>query len=209
MLSNASMLIVEDHPLYRDGLVQLFSSSAPYAGIRVLTAESAEEGVRVVRQAVDLRFVLLDPGLRGARGAQAVALMCQACGEIPVLALSASDDRRDAAAALRAGARAFVSKGVPSDVLLRKVEELLAGNLGQGAWVTSSDAPGVVPERVPLTVRQKEILALLCQGHSNKEISLRLQLAEVTVKMHISAIFRVLEVATRTQAMAVAQRWGL
>ena len=60
-----------------------------------------------------------------------------------------------------------------------------------------------------LTPRQKEVLALLCKGYSNKEICLRMQLAEVTVKMHVSLVFRALGVATRTQAVASAHRWGL
>lgn len=60
-----------------------------------------------------------------------------------------------------------------------------------------------------LTLRQREVLTLLCQGHSNKEIGLRLGLAEITVKLHVSSIFRTLSVASRTQAILAARRLGI
>jgi DNA-binding NarL/FixJ family response regulator len=210
MNAAASLLIVEDHPLYRDGLVQLLGNAAAFSGLKILIAESAEEGIRIARRTADMRLVIVDPGLRGLRGAQAVALFCGSLADVPVLALSASEDRRDAAAALRAGACGFVSKEVPTEVLIETLSQVLAGALPTGTWITRAGA-GLVADQavVPLTPRQREVLALLCKGHSNKEICLRLQLAEVTVKMHVSLVFRALGVATRTQAVAIAHRWGL
>jgi len=210
MTAIASLLIVEDHPLYRDGLVQLLGSAPAFLTLQVLTAESAEEGIRVARQTSNLRLVIVDPGLRGLHGAQAIGLFCASCVGVPVVALSASEDRREATAALRVGACAFVSKEVPTEVLVEALGQVLAGALPAGTWITRSGTGQVTDQAVtPLTPRQREVLALLCKGHSNKEICLRLQLAEVTVKMHVSLVFRALGVATRTQAVAVAHRWGL
>jgi DNA-binding NarL/FixJ family response regulator len=204
------ILIVEDHPLYRDGLVQLLKSDARLSWLEISTAESAEEGIRVAKRIASLRLIVLDPGLRGMRGAQAVAAIAGTVPGVPVLALSASEDRRDAAATLRAGACTFVSKEVPTDVLKRTILLILAGGLPGGSWVTCAGT-GLLAAGgdTALTPRQREILGLLCDGHSNKEISLRLGLAEVTVKMHVSLVLKALGVATRTQAVAVAHRWGL
>jgi len=210
MPTDASLLIVEDHPLYRDGLVQLLTNDKVFSTLRILTAESAETGIRIARQADNLKLIIVDPGLRGLHGAQAISLFCAACEKVPVLALSASEDRREAASALRAGAKAFVSKEVSTEILIETLGKLLEGTLTAGTWITRAGA-GLVTDQtaIPLTPRQREILALLCKGHSNKEICLRLELAEVTVKMHVSLVFRALGVANRTQAVAIAHRWGL
>lgn len=201
-------LVVEDHPLYRDALTLVLRQIFGPAG--VLAGSSAEEGLRLAQEAKGLALVLLDPGLPGIRGVEALAAFRKLLPDVPLVAISASEDRRDAEAALRAGAVAFVSKAASTDVVSDLVRRVCAGEVREPLWISGSGITALAddPEQ-GLTPRQQEILVLLCQGHPNKEIGLRLGLAEVTVKMHVSSIFRALGVANRTQAVLEARRRGL
>lgn len=199
-------LVIEDHPLYRDALVQLLVGTLG-ADVQIIVASNAEEGLSLSCGQEDLGIVLLDPGLPGLSGFQAVAAMRDAFPDTPIIAVSASEDRRDAAAAVRGGACALVSKAVSTELLAGVVRRALAGEIASPEWITPT-YNGVVPsdeERSPLTQRQRQILLLIVEGYANKEIGLRLGLAEPTVKMHVSAIFRALNVASRTQAVRAAR----
>lgn len=202
---SGSALIIDDHPLYRDALMQLLSAIGE-AGIRV--ASSVEEALRMTFSLAEPRIILLDFLLPGVSGTEAIAAMVRRFPGVPIIAVSASEDRRDASAALRAGARHFISKAVSTEVLADVIRKVLAGDCSSPQWITPS-GPGALElaGESPLTPRQLEILSLL--HLPNKEIGLRLGLAEVTVKMHVSAIFRVLDVANRTQAMQVARNLAL
>ncbi|HEX7250950.1 MAG TPA: response regulator transcription factor [Burkholderiales bacterium] len=201
-------LVVEDHPLYRDALTHVLRPIFGADGVRA--ASTAEEGLRVAASEPELGLVLLDPGLPGLQGCEAIAAFRRVLPKVSVIAISASDDRREAAAALRAGASAFVSKAAPTEVVSHLVRRVIRGELAAPLWIAASGAEGAFQEPgEDLTPRQLEIVALLCQGHPNKEIGLRLGLAEVTVKMHVSSIFRTLGVANRTQAVLEARRRGL
>jgi DNA-binding NarL/FixJ family response regulator len=203
---SGSALIIDDHPLYRDALTQLLRTLLPEAN--VVAASSAEEGLRVMDPAMDVRLVLLDFTLPGMSGTEAVAAILRRFPAAAVVAVSASEDRRDATAALRAGARHFISKAVSTEVMSDAIRRTLAGDLSAPEWITPAGAGAPEPDdHSLLTPRQLEILGQL--HLPNKEIGLRLGLAEVTVKMHVSSIFRVLNVANRTQAMQVARRLAL
>ena len=200
-------LVVEDHPLYRDALTQLLGRI--FGAREVSAAASAEEALRLAASNPALRLILPDPGLPGMTGVEAIAALRRQYPDAVLLAISASEDRRDALAAFRAGALAFISKAASTEVVSDVVRRACAGELREPAWVTPSGASAVAEAPMPeLTPRQLEILGLLCQGHPNKEIGLRLRLAEVTVKMHVSALFRALGVANRTQAVLAARRLG-
>lgn len=211
MTTLGSALIIEDHPLYRDALTQLLLAALGES-VEILVASSAEQGLDLARGRIDLRVVLLDPGLPGLKGPHAIAALREVIGETPIIAVSASEERRHAAAILREGACAFVSKAVHTELLAAVVMRALNAEIADPEWVTPTFS-GVIPEeddpqRSPLTQRQEEILLLIAQGYANKEIGQRLNLAEPTVKMHVSAIFRALNVASRTQAVRAARQLG-
>ena len=205
---STTALAVEDHPLYRDALGQLLARV--FGADQVSVAASGEDGLKVAAANPGLRLILLDPGLPGINGVEAITAFRRACPDAALVAISASEDRRDAMAAFRAGAAAFVSKASSNEVVSDLIRRVAAGEVREPAWVTPAGAASVADAPLPeLTPRQVEILALLCQGHPNKEIGLRLGLAEVTVKMHVSSVFKVLGVANRTQAVLEARRRGL
>ena len=207
-MANGNALIVEDHPLYRDALIHLLR---PVMGDRDIKAtSSAEEGLRIGSTLANLRLILIDLGLPRMSGVEAIAAFRRAFPDARVIAVSASDDRREVMAALHAGALVFISKAVAAQILVKVIADVLADKVHEARWVTSNGEQTPM-EGTPsgLTLRQQNVLTLLCQGHSNKEIGLRLGLAEITIKLHVSSIFRALAVTSRTQAMLAARRLGL
>lgn len=201
-------LIVEDHPLYRGALMHLVRHIV--GNDNVAEASSAEEGLSIAGSVGHLGLILLDSGLPGLNGVEAVTAFRRKCPSAIIIVVSASEDRREANAALQAGAKAFISKAVSTEAIAKIVQRALAGELLEPEWITLSGDHAVGEEPLlMLTPRQREILVLLSQGLSNKEIGLRLKLAEITVKLHVSAIFRALNVVNRTQAVLVARRFGL
>lgn len=201
-------LIVEDHPLYRGALLHLMQFVSSES--TTLAASSAEEGLRLIEQSSTIRAILLDLGLPGLRGVDAISSFKSKCPSALIVVISASDDRQETMAAIRAGAKVVLSKAVSTEVMADIMRRLLADELLEPEWITSHGKIAIDAEHpIKLTARQHEILALLSQGQSNKEIGLRLGIAEITVKMHVSAMFRILNVVNRTQAVLAVRRLGL
>lgn len=204
-----SVIVVDDHPLYQKALVALVRELG--AAEEVVAAYSAEEGLRLIRGGTVPSLILLDLGLPGMRGVEAVASFRHACPQAVIVIVSASEQRQEAAAAARAGANAVVSKGVEMEALRGIVSQALSTGLQAGQkWVTSPGALPLGPDSpVRLTPRQTEIVALLSQGLPNKEIGIRMGLAEITVKTHLSSVFKLLGVVNRTQAVMAIRRLGI
>lgn len=200
-----TVLVVDDHPMFRDALSRLVQERGSRL---VLTAPSAEEGLQVVRrERVDL--ILLDLGLPGAAGIDAVTLFRQAC-TATIVVVSATEHRQDIASATRAGASAVVSKGVSREMLQDTVDRALCGTVSDQKWIHAPALLAVGNEvGRGLTPRQRQIATLLMSGYSNKEIGIRLSLAEITIKTHLTAIFRLLNVSNRTQAVVAIRRLGI
>lgn len=201
-----TVLVVDDHPLFRKALVSLVEETKACG--TVVSAASAEEGLQRLREN-RVNLVLLDLGLPGAAGVDAITLFRRA-SEATILVVSASEHRQEVAAATRAGASAVVSKSVSMETLRDIIQRALCDSLPEQKWIrpAGSLSLGDVVTR-GLTVRQQEIATLLMDGHSNKEIGMRLGLAEITVKTHLTAIFRLLGVVNRTQAVVAIRRLGV
>lgn len=203
-----TILVVEDHPLYRAALLHMLQGILGERG--AVAASCAEDGLRLVDTHPDLSVILLDLNLPGIHGMEAITMFQRKCPLIPIVVVSASEDRQEATLALRAGASAFVSKAASSAVLSDVVRRLLSGALTTPEWITASGKMTIGGvDSLNLSVRQQETLVLLLRGHSNKEIGLHLGLAEITVKVHVSSLFRALGVVNRTQAVLAARRLGL
>jgi two-component system nitrate/nitrite response regulator NarL len=128
-----------------------------------------------------------------------------ACPDADIIVISASDERLDAMSALRAGAKRVISKAVSTQVLADTIHRALRGDFTGPRWITRSATGLVAPGQASLlTPRQLEVVTLL--HLSNKEIGLRLGVTEITVKTHVSQLFRVLGVANRTQAVQALRR---
>jgi two-component system, NarL family, nitrate/nitrite response regulator NarL len=204
---DAAALVVDDHPLYRGALADLARTILGESA--VVEADSAEAGLAAAAACAVLRLVLLDFRLPGLNGAEAVQEFRRRFPRVGIVVVSASEDRREADAAMRAGADAFLQKTTSLEPLAQTIRAVLAGAQVPPQW-PATQAPWLFDDgAADLTARQREILLLLTQGLSNKEIGLRLGLAVITVKMHVSAIFRALGVVNRTQAALAARRLGI
>lgn len=205
---NKSALIIEDHPIYRDALMTFLC--AILGDKNVSAASSTEQGLTLVGNLQNLGLILLDLGLPGMNGVEAIKSLQRKCPGAAIVVVSASEDRREISAALRAGAKAFVSKAVSTKVIAEVVQKILAGEPLEAVWITErGNQTAGQDQLMGLTPRQREALSYLCQGLSNKEIGLRLGLAEITVKIHVSSVFRALGVVNRTQAVLAARRFDL
>lgn len=201
-----TVLVVDDHPLFRKALVSLVEETKVCSS--VIAAASAEEGLARVREG-RVSLIMLDLGLPGVAGIDAIGLF-RRTSEASILVVSASEHRQEINAALRAGAGAVVSKSVSMDALKDIVKLALTGIWPEPKWVRPAGSLSLGEEHGRgLTMRQQEIATLLMDGHSNKEIGMRLNLAEITVKTHLTAIFRVLGVVNRTQAVVAIRKVGV
>lgn len=203
------ILIADDHALIRDGIRgQLRGLGGETA---IVEARDWIETIAAAAAHPDLSLALVDLRMPGKEGLTALAELLRASPGLPVLVLSASENVQDMRAALRLGAMGYVSKSEASAVMLGAVRLVLDGGLyvppalaNLGAGVPAAPAPSPI-----LTERQLDVLRLIVEGKSNKEIARALHLAHATVKVHLAAIFRALEVENRTQAAIAAERFGL
>jgi len=208
------LVIVDDHPLFLEGVVAILGTEP---GIQIIGQGSS--AMDAIRLASDLLpdIILLDINMPGG-GVFAARTIVQTCPVVKVIMLTASDDDEDVLAALKGGAKAYVLKGVATREL---VSILHAVQDGQG-YVTPSLAASILADLAPrsenaepavldgdlgdLTGRERQILELIADGFSNKEIGLQVSLTEKTVKHYVTNILQKLQVHNRVQAALVAQR---
>ncbi len=204
------VLLVDDHPLFHEGLASAFARLAP--DLRIVSAESVQAGLELLRQSPNIELALVDLILPTSDGLTALALYAQEFPHIPRVLISGKEDPAIVRRARDAGASGFIHKSMPLDRLLAVLRRVLDGHayfeLGAKPLpemrVSSTGEP-----HGELTLRQLEVLKLLGEGRSNKEISAALAIADRTVRAHLTELFRTLKVASRTQAILAAQRLGL
>ena len=219
------ILIVDDHPLIREALRHVLPGLSER--VALFDAESCETGLNVAAQHEDLDLVLLDLSLPGASGMTALQTFRDRFPALPIVVLSGFDDHDSVVSALDGGAMGFIPKSSSNDVVLNALRLVLSGSVyvppqaltaeGGGGRPThqgfasrsASQGTHLSPAELGLTDRQADVLSLMLQGKPNKLICRELNLAEGTVKVHITAILRALNVANRTQAVLAASRLGL
>lgn len=224
------ILIADDHELFRDGLRLVLNELG--SDVKVLEASCYADILQHLETGVSLDVALLDLVMPGMPWADGLRLLRERAPSMPVVILSASEDRRLVLEAVRLGASGFIPKTSSSRVMISALRLVLSGgvylpptliddqtNGSHGltdpaallpeAAAHHSPLPTEAPEASPLTPRQREVLALLGQGKSNKEIARILDLSEGTVKLHVTAILKALNVSNRTGAVVAASRLGL
>jgi len=201
------LLFVEDHALVRESLLLLLEARLP--GLALRQAGTLAGALRLLADEPDIDLLLLDLDLPDSRGLATLKRAREAAPMTPVVVLSASDEQENVLAAIDLGAAGFLSKTVDAQALVKAVQRLVAGGVVVPADAGASPVwaqPRALPE---LTERQRDVLRLLIDGKPNKLICRELDLSEATVKTHLQAVFRRLDVNTRTQAVLAAARLGL
>ena len=201
-------LVVDDHPLFREALSG--SIRQAFEEAIVLEADSLQQALDALALNNDLDLVLLDLNLPGTSGLHGLLSLRTGFPKLPVLIISANDDRRMVADALRYGAVGFVPKSAPTAMLKAAITEALYGGvfLPPGYQDTASEAfaievgeSDVMQQLASLTPQQFRVLRMLSEGKLNKQIAFELNVGETTVKAHVSAILRKLKVYSRTQVV--------
>ena len=215
------LLVVDDHMLFRRGLTALLSQDERFTVIG--EAGDSGEALRCVeRNAPDM--ILLDNHLPGVRGVDAILALKEVAPLAHVLMLTVSEDEADLVAALQAGADGYLLKTINSEDLCESILKVQQGESVVSPEMTTKlvtafrsrggSQPGATqaggPEPVPdsLSAREREILALIAQGASNKVIARDLDIAETTVKIHVQHILRKLGLNSRVQAAVYATGRG-
>jgi DNA-binding NarL/FixJ family response regulator len=208
------VIIVDDHALIRSGLADTLRQH--FADVVILEADSSSAALALMADStVDLAIV--DLFIPGEPGFAFVRRLCNRYPALTVVVLSASENPAHIRKCIDLGASGFIPKSVPREQLLVALDLVLAGKIflpdtpepNPTALGTNGEiAPGTTREQViaSLTPRQQDILMLVAQGHSNKQIALEYQLSENTVKVHVSAILRTLGLSNRTQAGILVQQ---
>jgi len=203
-MSRVKLLIVDDHPLFRDGLAALLCQAS--TDNIVVQASSTEEALQLAdEQIVDAVF--MDLSMPGLSGEPAIREFARRHPDLPVIVLSSSEDPGDVRRVLNAGASGYIPKSATAHTVVSALMLVLSGNiyvpplLVSAATRAADHAVQNGPRSLSaLTDRQVDVLRFLRDGLSNKEISANLGIAEKTVKVHIAAIFKTLNVVNRTQA---------
>jgi DNA-binding NarL/FixJ family response regulator len=205
-----SLLIVDDHPVVRDGLRGMFES-AP--GFRVLG--EASNGVEAVSLAAELDpdVVLMDLRMPVGGGVDAIRELARTGARAKVLVLTTYDTDSDTLPAIEAGATGYLLKDAPRDELFTAVRAAADGRTVLSPAVASRlvsavRSPGALGNE-PLSAREREVLALVARGTSNREIARELFISEATVKTYLLRCFRKLGVSDRTAAVMTAMERGL
>ncbi len=216
-MSVIRVILADDQALFREGLRTLLSTRPE---LEVLgEAANGQEALALVER-LHPDVVLMDLQMPVMDGIRATAQLRQRWPAIPVLALTTFDDDANLFGALRAGAAGYLLKDVSSETLLAAITAAARGEAFLQSTVTGrvvaafarlmeSGGPRAEALVLPLSPREREILALLGTGASNKEIADRLCLAEGTVKNHVTNILTKLDVRDRTQAALRARQLGL
>lgn len=214
------ILVVDDHVLIREALHSVLRELKGDATI--VEAPDSCQAMQRIAENPDLELILLDPNLPDRSGFELLAELRERHPAISVVMLSASNDRDDIARALELGALGFIPKSAQREVMLSALELIFSGGIYVPPEILGRPqaAPAPAPitsapaDRLPdaaglgLTGRQRDVLALMMQGKSNKAICRALHLAEPTVKNHVTAILKAFKVSNRTEAVIAAAALG-
>jgi len=226
-LGNAMrVLVVDDHALIRDALRRVLEQLE--REVTVVEAGDCGQAFRVIEAQPDLDLVLLVLNLPGMHGLAALTELRTRYPAVSVVVVSAANDRASVTQALDHGAMGFIPKSssnevlasalrlvlsggiyIPPEILGRAEPQMEPGSVGSPASDAGSSPRRLLPSDLGLTERQAQILILLMQGKSNKLICRELDLAESTVKNHVTHVLKTLNVTSRTQAVIAAARIGL
>jgi DNA-binding NarL/FixJ family response regulator len=209
------VLLIDDHVLIREALRGVIKQLEEDATI--FEAADCRQAIRLIQQNPDLQLVVLDLNLPDRDGFSVLADLRESHPAISLVVLSAFNDRENVVRALDLGALGFIPKSASRDVMVQALRLVFAGGIyippealarKEAKEQTAAQMRPVSPADLGLTERQLDVLALMMQGKSNKVISRTLDVAEPTVKHHVTAVLKALKVANRTEAVVAVGSLG-
>lgn len=206
------ILLVDDHTLFRAGLRMLLAHLQE--NLTIFEGSSSEEALALAAAHPDLVLCLLDLTLNGGGGLMLIPQLRAVHPSIVIVVVSADESHTTIYRCLDAGVMGYIPKSVSVAVMTQALKLVLAGGIYLPAALLESRHAGEgesrqAPVLAALTARQHQVLQCLLRGWPNKLISRHLCLSENTVKTHLSAIYRALQVSTRAQAVIAARKLGI
>lgn len=214
-IENLRVLIIDDHTLFREGLESLLSRRQIDV---VASVGNGNEGIRLVEE-LQPDIVLLDMRMPDINGLAVLIQLQEKSVKMPIAMLTTSTDERDLVESLRSGAHGYLLKDMEPDSLVIALIDIVDGKTVVAptlapvlAKVVQGNFPDMDEGKSPfehLTPRETEILSLLAEGQSNKVIARNLGISDGTVKLHVKAILRKLDIHSRVEAAVLAVEHGL
>lgn len=208
------ILIADDHPLFREAIINVIENS--FTGCQTLETEDLDSALTIAQNEEELDLILLDLNMPGMNGLNGLITLRNDLPTVPVVIVSAEEDKQIVLQAITYGAVGFITKSSPREQMTEALEQILAGNVYLPSDIIRASQPDsrrtqrkdenqIPPELLSsLTRRQLLVLERMSKGESNKQIAYNLNIAETTVKAHVSAILRKLGVHNRIQAVLSA-----
>ncbi|MFK3799256.1 MULTISPECIES: response regulator transcription factor ErdR [unclassified Pseudomonas] len=204
------ILIADDHPLFRSALKQAVTLGLG-PDVRLVEAESIADLEALLTEKADWDLVLLDLNMPGAYGFSGLVLLRGQYPQVPVVMISAQEEAAVVVKSREFGASGFIPKSSSMETIQQAVRTVLDGDVWWPAQVNesvsvSAEAKAASEGLASLTPQQFRVLTMVCEGLLNKQIAYELNVSEATIKAHVTAIFRKLNVRTRTQAALLLQQ---
>jgi two-component system nitrate/nitrite response regulator NarL len=211
--SGSTVLVIDDHPLFRRGVTQLLALD-PQLEL-VGEASSGEEGIALAA-AREPDLILLDLNMKGLSGIDTLKRLRDSGSDARIVMLTVSDSADDLVAAIRAGADGYLLKDMDPELLLNRIREALFGRMvisdsltGALAQALRGESVAATRDAAQLTDRERDILACLAAGMSNKLVARELNITEGTVKVHVKNLLKKLNFRSRVEAAVWAVEHGL
>ncbi len=201
------ILIVDDHALFRESL-SLALSGLEVGEQTILQAEESTQALALARANPDLELILMDIDMPGTNGLDTIRSLHEVLPDVPVIIISAHEEHRSITRAMTLGAKGFIPKTTPIDIMLSALKLVLSGGVYLPPQLLASHNVSD-SAAVELTPRQMESLKYLQRGVQNKVIAHELNLSESTVKVHVRRIFTSLGAKNRSQAVNNAIEQGI
>ncbi|MFJ7004964.1 response regulator [Pseudomonas putida] len=207
------ILIADDHPLFREAIHNVISDG--FQGSEVMETADLDSALALTQAHDDLDLILLDLNMPGMHGLNGLITLRNESPTTPVVIVSAEQEKQIVLQAITYGAVGFITKSSPRSQMIEAIEQILNGNVylppdiiraqKSSTGRRHNDTPSFPPEMLQaLTRKQLLVLERMTKGESNKQIAYTLDIAETTVKAHVSAILRKLNVHNRVQAILSA-----
>ncbi|VAX11601.1 hypothetical protein MNBD_GAMMA25-1963 [hydrothermal vent metagenome] len=207
------ILLIDDHPLFRAGIGTILKALAEQ--VQLIEASSCEEALELISGQDGFDLLLLDLNLPGIDGLAGLQKLRNGTPSTPIVVLSASEDRNKIKEAIAQGAKGYIPKSANSKVIINALRLVFSGGIYLPMAVFDEDNTNNSTDKIVngkgerLTKRQYDVLVLLVKGKTNKAIAMALNMAENTVRVHVAAILKFLDVNNRTEAAYAAKCQGL